>query len=539
MNTIKNPITGRDKLIVTGDGVYDAITGRQVGIIENGVVKSTTTGAAIAVVINNGGTVDLSFITATAGDILSGKVGADTDGNPVNGTITQKSAATFTPSTKDQTIAAGTYLTGVQTIKGEPNWKEENIADGVSMWGKVGTFKGGGSFAKVTAFTAPYDAYSAVSAIEVSGIGEVETWDGMQDFSNWNGTYNVTPSTASEQKIENKVFKHTSQNKYIYRIYDEEYGDSFWVMDTTLGTSYVYSAYFASRALESGTWYLYEYDAQTSLTISKIVTDYPAQELVLNAVSATFEEGAWSTGSSVTLTGYEKEPIVDGIYMYSESRLIGDALACGFEKWMPTDGLLCYFPMTNDGIDRVSGVKLLASSGAVQFTESGVECATDGAGLFGFNSEFEFPEKFTIAARVRVDTPTDYKDAVAAIFDTGSNGDGEGAGLIVDTNRSRIGYHWDSGHSPYDGWGGAYFGISYNIEYHVALSYDGSRFKLFENGVAVSDGDERTFKPSRNIYVFGGWENRGGFPGKIADILLYDRALTDDDIQKLSRELKR
>ena len=512
------------------------------------------------------GSTDLSFVTATAKDILSGKVGADAKGNPVEGVIPQKAAATITPGTSNQTIAAGTYISGNQTILGDANFTENIIAAGKKAFGKTGIFTAdatataeqilypatayvngvkitgtakastGGSFAKVTAFTAPYDAYSAVSSIEVSGIGEVDTWDGMQDFSDWNGTYNVTPSTASEQKIENKVFKHTSQNKYIYRIYDEEYGDSFWVMDTTLGTSYVYSAYFASSALESGTWYLYEYDAQTSLTISKNVTEYPAQELVLNAVSVTFEDGAWSAGSSVTLTGYEKEPIVGGIYMYSESQLVGDALACDFEKWMPTDGLLCYFPMNDDGIDRVSGVKLLASSGAVQFTESGVACATDGAGLFGFNSEFEFPEKFTIAARVRVDTPTDYKDAVAAIFDTGSNGDGEGAGLIVDTSRNRLGYHWDSGHSPYDGCGGAYFGISYNIEYHVALSYDGSRFKLYENGVAVSKGDERTFKPSRNIYVFGGWGHRAGFPGKVSDILLYNRALTDDEISKLATE---
>lgn len=34
-----------------------------------------------------GGSIDLSFITAEAEDILEGKVGADTSGNPVYGTL--------------------------------------------------------------------------------------------------------------------------------------------------------------------------------------------------------------------------------------------------------------------------------------------------------------------------------------------------------------------------------------------------------------------------------------------------------------------
>jgi hypothetical protein len=96
MSVIKNPITGRDKLVVTDNGVFDAITGRQIGIIENGVVKSMTTGAAIATISNgSGGSVDLSFITAGAEDILEGKVGADADGNPVHGTLIIPGGAEF------------------------------------------------------------------------------------------------------------------------------------------------------------------------------------------------------------------------------------------------------------------------------------------------------------------------------------------------------------------------------------------------------------------------------------------------------------
>ncbi|MFR6279938.1 MAG: hypothetical protein ACLUKK_01945, partial [Lacrimispora saccharolytica] len=60
-----------------------------------------------------------------------------------SGKVTQniptKGAQTYTPGTANQTIAAGQYLTGAQTIKGEPNLKPENIKKGVSIMGIIGT----------------------------------------------------------------------------------------------------------------------------------------------------------------------------------------------------------------------------------------------------------------------------------------------------------------------------------------------------------------------------------------------------------------
>lgn len=54
-----------------------------------------------------------------------------------------KGATTYTPTTSDQTIATGTYLTGVQTIKGDANLVAANIAEGISIFGVVGTHSGG------------------------------------------------------------------------------------------------------------------------------------------------------------------------------------------------------------------------------------------------------------------------------------------------------------------------------------------------------------------------------------------------------------
>ena len=63
-----------------------------------------------------------------------------------SGKVTQnvptKGAQTYTPGTANQTIAAGQYLTGAQTIKGDPNLKPENIKKGVSIMGITGSFEG-------------------------------------------------------------------------------------------------------------------------------------------------------------------------------------------------------------------------------------------------------------------------------------------------------------------------------------------------------------------------------------------------------------
>lgn len=59
--------------------------------------------------------------------------------------VTKKSAATYTPKTSDQSIAASQYLSGAQTIKGDANLVAGNIKSGVNIFGVTGTYAGGGS----------------------------------------------------------------------------------------------------------------------------------------------------------------------------------------------------------------------------------------------------------------------------------------------------------------------------------------------------------------------------------------------------------
>ena len=101
---------------------------------------------AISKVILNGNTLmDVTQDTVQANNLLSGNTATKNDGTKVNGSVTQKSAQTYIPTTTDQTIASGQYLTGVQTIKGDANLLAENIKKDVVIFGITGTYEGGGS----------------------------------------------------------------------------------------------------------------------------------------------------------------------------------------------------------------------------------------------------------------------------------------------------------------------------------------------------------------------------------------------------------
>lgn len=57
----------------------------------------------------------------------------------------EKSAATYTPGTSDQSIASGQYLNGTQTIKGDSNLTAANIKSGVKIFNVTGSYAGSSS----------------------------------------------------------------------------------------------------------------------------------------------------------------------------------------------------------------------------------------------------------------------------------------------------------------------------------------------------------------------------------------------------------
>ena len=133
---------------IEGGGIYlpelefegsstDLLAGKQLIDSEGNIVTGaipTTTQTTPTISVNSAGK-----ITATASQ-STGYVEAGT--KTATHQLDVQAAQTIIPSTSDKTIAAGKYLTGTQTIKGDANLKAENIAEGVSIFGVAGTHAG-------------------------------------------------------------------------------------------------------------------------------------------------------------------------------------------------------------------------------------------------------------------------------------------------------------------------------------------------------------------------------------------------------------
>jgi hypothetical protein len=191
---------------------------------------------------------ELPEVNVTADKLLSGYTAINTKGEVITGTISSQGAKTYTPTTNTQYITSGKYLSGNQTIKGDTNLISNNIKKGVKIFNVTGNYEGGsggGNFAKIMAYQKYRGAFNAVSAIEVSGFGEAEFYGEYQDFSSWNGKYLATD--INETDINNQIFKHQTENKYFYRMYCEDNYSYYWVFDTGIDASSVYSTYFCGN----------------------------------------------------------------------------------------------------------------------------------------------------------------------------------------------------------------------------------------------------------------------------------------------------
>lgn len=123
---------------------------------------------AVSKILIDGVGIDLTNDTCDYDNMLAGVKAHMNDGEPVTGSIPSKSAATYTPSLSAQTISAGQYLSGKQTISAvtkellanlDADFVAGNIKKDVNLFGLVGTLEGGGggSPAKHGVFFIDYD----------------------------------------------------------------------------------------------------------------------------------------------------------------------------------------------------------------------------------------------------------------------------------------------------------------------------------------------------------------------------------------------
>lgn len=151
---------------VTPDSGYDGLSKVTVNAMP------TATQATPSISVNSSGLITASA-TQTAGYVAAGTKSATKQ-------LTTQAATTYTPGTSNQTIAAGTYCSGAQTIKGDANLVAGNIKSGVSIFGVAGTHEGGVTPTGTLEITenGTYDVTQYASAsvnVASSGGGSVET----------------------------------------------------------------------------------------------------------------------------------------------------------------------------------------------------------------------------------------------------------------------------------------------------------------------------------------------------------------------------
>lgn len=223
--------------------------------------------------------VDLPFVTAESGDILSGKIGSDAAGKPVHGTF------------------------------------------------KVSTF----GYAKITKYVPYAEAWSAPTTIEVSGMGTVGSGeDGdLTDLSTANGIYTVTAETVSEKDPFKRVYRHTSEDWYIHSHASDEYEESYWYFGTS-GSAERITFYSEGerKELDSGTYTFEDYDWGYSIDVTLAVTktEHPEIPRVLKGVkAASFDQFTWSWTWEDAESDYKmcgEEPEVDQIFAVNGNQLL-------------------------------------------------------------------------------------------------------------------------------------------------------------------------------------------------------------------------
>ena len=97
--------------------------------------------------------------------------------------LTTQGAQTITPTTSNQTIAAGKYLTGAQTIEGDANLVATNIKKDVSIFGVEGSYVGG------SVLTPTAGDYPVVENAGLGGAGSSLTSTGISITIPVTGTY--------------------------------------------------------------------------------------------------------------------------------------------------------------------------------------------------------------------------------------------------------------------------------------------------------------------------------------------------------------
>ena len=186
---------------------------------------------------------DTSDATATADDILSGKTAYVND-TKITGNIESKTAKTYIPTTKDQTIASGIYLAGEQIIKGDVNLVPSNIKKDVSLFGVSGTYEGGsGESTLKTLLDSTKTTYNLFNNYTGDNLNELMSYSDTENVTNFNYMYYYCKNATSFPLIDTS---NGTNFNYMYGYCSS--ATSFPLINTSSGTNFNNMYYECSSA---------------------------------------------------------------------------------------------------------------------------------------------------------------------------------------------------------------------------------------------------------------------------------------------------
>lgn len=129
--------------VITADSGYDGLSQVTVSAMPSGNATAPASITGTAASLSTGtNTLTLTKSVSVTPSVTAGYVSSGTAGNSsvsLTASVPTKAAATITPSTTNQTIAAGTYLTGTQTIAGDADLIADNIISTANIFGVQGS----------------------------------------------------------------------------------------------------------------------------------------------------------------------------------------------------------------------------------------------------------------------------------------------------------------------------------------------------------------------------------------------------------------
>lgn len=123
-------------------GTHDVTNYASASVAEGSATAPASISGTAATVSAETNTLTLTKSISVIPSVTAGYISSGTAGDSsvsLTASVPTKAAATITPSTTDQTIAAGTYLTGTQTIAGDTDLIADNIISTANIFGVQGS----------------------------------------------------------------------------------------------------------------------------------------------------------------------------------------------------------------------------------------------------------------------------------------------------------------------------------------------------------------------------------------------------------------